>query len=89
MKLNKTRMNLISNLLKRDSDVYQHSWDKEDLTKGKFYLCIKNAKHGEQAHKLAMKYPEIFHANQSSWQLVELTLLNEDSAKELVKDDAK
>ena len=70
MKLNKTQEKLVSRLDGISSGNLKNGWTKTNNT-----LSLQKLNEGEQAHKLAEKYPEKYKSEQLSWRLVRLTKL--------------
>lgn len=79
--MTKTQVELISRIVNmRDSNL-KKGWTRTGRT-----LKLQKLNEGDQAHKLAEKYPQLFKSSQLAWKLVTLELIgDENKAMELIK----
>lgn len=79
--INKTQVELISRIVNLKTSSLKNGWTRTDRT-----LKLQKLNEGNQAHKLAEKYPQLFKSSQLAWKLVSLELVgDENKAMELIK----
>lgn len=71
MSLNKTQTILVERL----NDLHGSGSYKAGWTKTNNVLSLQKLNEGEQAHRLAEKYPDLYKTEQVSFRLVKLTKL--------------
>jgi hypothetical protein len=83
--MNTTQLILVSRLINRyDRGSIKRGWTLTlPSDKAPPFLSLQKLNEGEQAHKLAQKFPEIFRAEQKQWRLVNLTLLDDEKARKI------
>jgi hypothetical protein len=81
--MNKTQVELISRLVNRyNTGSLKQGWTLTNANS--IFLSLQNLSEGNQAHKLAEKYPEVFASCQKAFRLVNLTLIDDLKARELL-----
>lgn len=90
--MNKTQIELISRLINRHSTgSYKLGWTltvslpKMPHDKDTVFLSLQKLNEGNQAHKLAEKYPNLFRSEQVNFRLVNLFLLDDSRVREQFK----
>lgn len=84
--MNKTQLELINRLVNRYSTgSYKLGWTLTN-NKDAVFLSLQKLNEGNQAHKLAEKYPSLFRAEQVNFRLVNLTMLDDLKVRETFKD---
>lgn len=79
--MNKTQKSLLNRVLNYEGlGSSKVGWTLTALHEWKSFLCLQKLNDGQQAHKLAEKYPDIFRAEQKSFRLVILYVMNESKA---------
>jgi hypothetical protein len=79
--MNKTQVELISRIVNLKDSNIKKGWSRTGRT-----LRLQKLNEGDQAHKLAEKYPSLFKSAQLAWKLVTLELIgDENKAMELIK----
>ena len=82
--MHKTQVELTSRLVNRYcTGSHKAGWTLT-VSKDLIMLSLQKLNEGEQAHRLAEKYPDIFQASQVNFRLVNLKLMDDLKARELL-----
>lgn len=86
--MNKTQTTLVSRLVNRGpymTGSYKLGWTITEPRHSNPYMALQKLNEINQAYGLADKYPEIFAVNSVSYKLLNLYLLNDLKAREILK----